>query len=111
MAYSKISFTAPTTYSDGVTPLPASDALTFSALIDTVNPPVKAYPIPAAETSTTPGAVITATFAQLGFAPAVNTTYYATAIAADAAGSSSDANIVSFTYTLPPAPVTGFTVA
>ena len=111
MAYSKISFTAPTTYADGVTPLPSPDALTFNALIDTVNPPVKSYVIPTAETSTVPGAVITATFAQLGFAPAVNTTYYATATASDATGTSADGNIISFTYVLPPAAVSGFTVA
>ena len=106
----KIILVAPTTYNDGVTPLPSPDALTFTALIDTVNPPVKGYALPAAETSTAPGATMTATFAQLGFAPVGGTTYFAAATATDAAGTSTLSNVVSFLYELAPNPPTGFTV-
>jgi hypothetical protein len=106
----KISFVAPTTYNDGVTPLPNPDALTYTALIDTVNPPVKGYPLPAAETSAVPGAAMTATFAQLGFTPVPGSTYFAAATATDVAGTSTLSNVVSFLYALPPAAPTGFTV-
>ena len=106
----EITFTAPATFSDGTTPIPAGTALTYTALIDTVNPPVKAYPVPAASAPTGPGASATVTFAALGFTPALFTAYYATVYATDAAGNSTDAPTVSFTYELPPGPVTNFSV-
>ena len=105
-----INFTAPTTLSDNVTPIPAGTPLTYTALIDTVNPPVKAYPVPAANAPTAPGAAATVTFAQLGFTPALFTTYYVTVLATDAAGNGPDAPIATFTYELPPGPVTNFSV-
>jgi hypothetical protein len=106
MSYSKISFTVPTTNTDGSA---ITEALSYTALIDTVNPPVKGYPVPA--TAVPVGGVVTATFSQIGFAPVNGTTYYATATATDASGTSGDGNIVVFTYTVVPNPPTGFIVA
>jgi hypothetical protein len=107
----QVTFVAPTTYNDGATPLPTPDALSFNVLIDTVNPPVKSYPVPAAQTPSTPGATVTVTFAQLGFTPVGNTTYWASATATDAAGTSTETAPVSFLYELAPAAPTGFVVA
>ncbi len=106
----EILFNAPTTLADGTTPIPAGLALSYTALIDTVNPPVKSYTVPAANAPSGPGAAATVTFAELGFTPVLFTTYYATVYATDPAGNGLDAPVVTFTYELPPAAPTGFTV-
>lgn len=107
---SEFDIAAPSFYSDGVTPLPNPDQLTFSILVDTNNPPTTAYAVPAAQSSGVPGANIVATFAQVGFKPVLNTTYYATVTATGPGGTSAEAPIVKFTYALAPA-APSFTVA
>lgn len=102
----EISFTAPTTNADGSA---LTEALSFTALIDTVNPPIKSYSVPA--TATITSGVVTATFAQLGFTPVNGTTYYVEAIATDASGSSQPSGEVTFTYAVPPAAPTGLKVS
>lgn len=98
----EISFIVPTTNADGS---PITEALSFTALIDTVNPPVKAYAVPA--TATITSGVCTVTFAQLGFAPVNGTTYFAEVTATDASGTSAPSSEVTFTYAVPPSAPTG----
>lgn len=106
MAQTKISFVLPTANTDGS---PITEALTGIALIDTVNPPVKAYPIPASVVSV--AGVLTATFAQLGFVPVPGTDYFAAAEVSDADGTSAlSSPVVSFKYEVVPNAPTGFTV-
>ncbi len=102
----EISFTAPTTNSDGS---PLTEALSYVALIDTVNPPVKSYAVPS--TATITSGVVTATFAQLGFKPVNGSTYYVEVVATDADGSSQPSGEVTFTYSVPPSPPTGLKVS
>lgn len=102
----EISFIAPTTNADGSA---LTEALTFAALIDTVNPPVKSYAVPADATVTS--GTVTATFAQLGFAPVNGTTYYVDVIATDASGSSQPSGEVTFIYAVPPSAPTGLKVS
>jgi hypothetical protein len=102
----EISFIAPTTNADGSV---LTEALTFAALIDTVNPPVKSYAVPADATVTS--GTVTATFAQLGFAPVNGTTYYVDVIATDASGSSQPSGEVTFIYAVPPSAPTGLKVS
>lgn len=113
----KFTFTTPTQYSDG-TPISAADlaALTYELLIDTVTPPVKAFPVPAANiaagTANADGSkTVTALFTDVSFVPQDNVTYYATA--ADSLGTlaSGDANIVSFKNGVAAKPPGNFTVA
>lgn len=105
--YSQFSFVAPTTNADG-SPL-TTFPITYTVLVDTVNPPVKAFPIPAADVTVVAG-VITVTFAQIGFTPAANTSYFAAVEAADAAGTSALSDIVTFNEAVVPAAPTGFKV-
>lgn len=102
----EISFIAPTTNADGSA---LTEALTFVALIDTVNPPVKSYAVPADATVTS--GTVTATFAQLGFAPVNSSTYYVDVIATDASGSSQPSGEVTFIYAVPPSAPTGLKVS
>jgi len=103
---SKFSFDVPTTNADGT---PLTEAVSYNVLVDVINPPVKAYTVPAADAPVS--GVLTVTFAQLGFAPVTGTAYFAAAQAVDASGTSADSNIVAFTYLAPPSAPTGFTVA
>jgi hypothetical protein len=102
----QISFTAPTTNADGSA---LTQPLTFNALIDTVNPPVKSYAVPA--TATVVAGVVTVTFAQLGFVPVNGATYYAEVTATDASGASGPSNEATFVYTVAPAAPTGLKVS
>ena len=106
MSVSKISFLAPTTNADGS---PLTLPLTFKVYIDTVNPPVKSYDVPAS--IAVQAGSVTATFAQLGFTPAANEVYYAGATAIDSAGESALSTVAIFTYAVVPATPTGFTVS
>lgn len=102
----EISFNSPTTNADGT---PITQALTFTALIDTVNPPVKSYAVPAS--ATIAAGVVTVTFAQLGFTPVNGTTYFVDVTATDASGTSAPSGEVTFTYAVPPSPPTGLKVS
>ena len=102
----EISFNSPTTNADGT---PITEALTFTALIDTVNPPVKSYAVPAS--ATIAAGVVTVTFAQLGFTPVNGTTYFVDVTATDASGTSVPSGEVTFAYAVPPSPPTGLKVS
>jgi hypothetical protein len=104
----QISFTVPTTNTDGSA---ITEPLSYSALIDTVNPPVKAYAVPAAQVAAAVGGVVTATFAQLGFTPVKNTDYFVDVIATDAEGSSAPSAMVAFAYSVVPNAPTGLKVS
>ena len=106
---SKVSFNAPTKNVDG-SAVVAGEITSYVVFIDTVNPPLKSYTVPAAEAAPVSG-VVTATFAQLGFTPVVGTQYYAGAEAVAGGGPSSISNIVSFLYTSAPDAPTGFTIS
>ena len=102
----ELQFTAPTTNVDGSA---INEPLSFAALIDTVNPPVASYAVPAAATITS--GVVTVTFAQLGFKPANGTTYFVDVTATDASGTSQPSGVVSFAYSVPPSAPTGVKVS
>jgi hypothetical protein len=102
----EISFNVPTTNADGS---PITEALTYTALIDTVNPPVKSYAVPA--TAPITAGVCTVTFVQLGFVPVNGTTYYVDVTATDASGTSVPSGEVTFIYMVPPSAPTGLKVS
>jgi hypothetical protein len=113
----KFTFTTPIQYADG-TAISASDlaALTYKMLVDTVNPPLKAFPVPAANIAaatlnTDTSKTVTVLFTDIGFTPADNVTYYATAADDLGALDSGDANIVSFKNGVAAKPPGNFTVA
>lgn len=101
----QLSFNAVTTNADGS---PLTLPVTYTALIDTVTPPVKAYAVPA--TVTPVNGVVTVSFAALGFTPAANQEYFAEVTATDSAGTSAPSNEVSFTNTVVPSAPTGLKV-
>jgi len=111
MNQTHIQFAPATTYTDG-TAIPAGTLLSYVALIDTVNPPLAQFPVPAADVAAESAGVITSSFADLGFNPVPGTTYFAAVTEASGAAVSTDSNIATFTYPaeVPNAP-TGFTVA
>lgn len=113
----KFTFTTSTEYTDN-SAISASDlaALTYEMLVDTVNPPLKAYPVPAANiaagTANADGSkTVTVLFTDIGFTAADNVTYYATAADSLGALASGDANIVSFKNGVAAKPPGNFTVA
>ena len=92
----KVTITAPTMNTDGsAITLP----LTYTVFIDTVNPPVKAFAVPAAEITT---GTFVVTFAQLGFTPTPGTDYVASVDCSDTDGTSLMAADVSFKYGVVP---------
>ncbi len=98
-------FTVSTTYSDPAkTPIPAGTVLTYNMLIDTVNPPVKSYAVPAANVAAAVGGVVTVKFTDIGFSPDYNVLYFADATEATGAAVSVPSNQVSFTQVVPPSP-------
>jgi hypothetical protein len=101
----QVSFNVPTTNTDGSA---ITEALSYSVLIDTVNPPVKSYAVPAAVVAV--AGVVTVTFAQLGFVPVKNTDYFATATATDADGTSAMSADFAFAYSVVPNAPTGLKV-
>lgn len=98
----ELSWNAVTASSDGS---PLVGAVSYTAYIDTVNPPVKAYPVPSTDAPV--AGVLTATFASLGFVPVGNTTYYADVTATDTAGTSVPSGVVTFSNAVAPAAPTG----
>jgi hypothetical protein len=101
----ELSFNAVTTNADGsALTLP----VTYTALIDTVNPPVKAYPIQA-NIAPVAGLIIV-TFAELGFVPAANQKYFVEVTATDSAGTSGPSNEATFTNTVVLSEPTGLKV-
>src|SRR5450759_794119 len=108
MTQTEISFTAPTKNTVGS---PITKALSFTAFIDTVTPPVKSYSVPAANVGAAVAGVITVTFAQLGFVPVTNTDYFVDVTATDADGVSSPSASVQFGYSVVPSAPTGLKVS
>ena len=109
----QVSFAVPTTNTDGST---ITGTLTYNVFIDTVNPPVKSFAVPAAEIAAAVAGVITATFAQLGFVPVNGTAYFAGVEAIEAEGTVNETSVMSspiatFTYAVAPNAPTGFSVA
>jgi hypothetical protein len=105
---SQISFNAVTTATDGTT---LTEPVSYNALIDTVNPPVKSYAVPAANVTAAVAGVITVTFAQLGFTPTDDVTYYVDVTATDADGTSAPSSVVSFVNKAVPAAPTGLKIS
>ncbi len=104
----QLSFQVPTTNSDGSA---ITEALSFVAFIDTVNPPVKSYAVPAANVAAAVAGVVTATFADLGFVPVKNTDYFVDVVATDTDGSSVPSAVLSFAYSIVPNAPTGLKVS
>jgi hypothetical protein len=109
MSLKEFQFQVPLLEDDGVTPIPSTDVVAYSVLLDTVNPPVKSYAVPASAVVAAVAGLVTVTFAELGFVPVNKTTYFADATATDG-GTSLPSNMVSFTYVVTPAAPTGFRV-
>lgn len=92
-------------------------ALKYIVLVDTVTPPVKGFPVPAANIAAgvanpNGSKTVTVLFTDIGFVPVSGTAYFATAMdSLTGGGTSDDANIVTFTNVVTPASPTGFTVA
>lgn len=104
----KVSFQSPASNNDGsAITLP----LSYTVFIDTVNPPVKSFAVPAANVSAAVGGLITATFAQLGFSPVAGTDYFASVQCSDTAGTSVMSADISFSYGVVPNAPTGFSVS
>ena len=107
---SQIQFTESTTYTDG-TAIPAGTALSYNVLIDTVNPPVKAYPVPAANVAAAAAGVITVKFTDIEFVPVNNVEYFVAATEASGTAVSADSNVATFTQVVPPSPPTNLSVS
>jgi hypothetical protein len=104
----QLSFSVPTTNDDGSA---ISEPLSFVAFIDSVSPPVKSYPVPAANVAAAVGGVITAKFSELGFAPVKGTDYFVDVTATDADGTSAPSAILGFAYSVVPNAPTGLKVS
>lgn len=120
----KLEFDSPLTYTDGVAIDPTVAAtMAYTIFADTVNPPVKSYPVPAAlvaaGTKNANGSVhvvVDVAAGQLpGFMPAPGVLYYFsikdTVQENGAAVSSADAPVVSNTYQPVPQPPVNFSLA
>lgn len=101
----EVTIQAPTQNTDGSV---ITEVLSYNVFIDTVNPPVKSFPVPAAVITT---GTFSVTFAQLGFTPVPGTDYFASVDCSDADGTSVNAADVSFKYAVVPNAPTGFTVS
>lgn len=114
-ATSAFTFTPSDVFADGTAMTAAQiAALTFTILIDTVNPPgptAKSYPVPAANVAAISGGKITVKFTDIGFVPATNVNYYADCIETEGVLASPSSGILSFINAQPPAAPSGFTVA
>ncbi len=110
MTLSKFQFQESTTFTDGST-IPAGTALSYNLLIDTVNPPLKAYAVPAADVAAAVAGLVTVKFTDIGFTPVNNTPYFAAATEADGTAVSADSNVVAFTQVVPPSAPTALAVS
>lgn len=99
----ELSFTGSTVQDSAGNPV----TVTYTALIDTVNPPLKPYTVPSGIVPDGNG-TITVTFAQLGFAPVPGVSYFVEVTATDVSGTSAPSPVISFsnaiTIPVPPAP-------
>lgn len=107
----QITFEIETTNVDGSAMTAAQIAtLTFVVYIDTVTPPVKSYPVPAANVAaavvdpTSGLKVVTVKPADIGFVPVPSAKYYVDATETSGAGTSGPSNIASITEAPPPFP-------
>jgi hypothetical protein len=105
---SQISFNAVTTAADGSA---LTEPVSYTAFIDTANPPVKSFAVPAANVTAAVAGVITVTFAALGFVPVNDTPYFVDVTATDADGTSAPSDIVTFTNKVVPSAPTGLKVS
>lgn len=88
----------------------STEALSYAVQMDTVNPPIKQYPVPAANVAAAVAGVVSVTFAELGFTPLKGTDYFTSATATDADGTSAPTAILAFAYNVVPNAPTGFKV-
>jgi hypothetical protein len=103
---------APTTYKD-LSPIAAADLAKAAYLlfIDTIDPPVKSYAVPAADVAASVNGLITVNFTEIGFAPVPGTKYFATITDTVNGVSSDDAVELNFTNPLPVPNAPTFSVA
>jgi hypothetical protein len=94
-----LTFTLPTQNTDGT---PITKALSATAFIDTVTPPVKSFPVPAANIAAAAAGVVTVTFVELGFTPVAATDYFVDVTVTDADGTSSPSASLQFGYSVVP---------
>lgn len=114
---SKVSFNSPLTYTDGST-IAAADlaGATYALQIDTVNPPVKSFPVPAANVAAAVANPdgskhITVAFSDVGFVPLANVTYFVAATDTVLGSTSVEAADVSFTNVVAPNPPSAVSVS
>lgn len=105
----EFTFTESTTYVDG-SAIPAGTPLTYNLLVDTVNPPLKAFPVPAANVAAAVAGVVTVKFTDVGFVPVPNTQYFVAATEATGTAVSADSAVLPFVQVLPPSPPTAVAV-
>lgn len=108
----KFSFTEATTYDDGTPITPADIAnLVYVIAVDTIDPPLNSFIVPAADIAAAVAGVVTVPFADIGFVPAPNVKYFARVTEASGLQVSVPSNEISFTNVKTPNPPTGFSVA
>jgi len=96
-------------FSDDSTPIPASDTVSYTIYLDSVNPPLASYAVPAAAVAAAKDGVVSVLFSDLGFTPVHGTTYFCEVTATDNGMTSGLSNLDSFLYaSLTPKPPTGF---
>jgi hypothetical protein len=108
--FSTITFTLPTANTDG-SEIPAGTAMSATVFLDTVNPPVKSFAVPAANIAAAIAGVVTVTFAQLGVTPVDDTEYFVDATVTVNGVSSPASNVGQFEDIATPSAPTGLTVS
>lgn len=99
-------------FSDDSTPIPAQDTVSYTILLDSVNPPSTKYAVPPAAVAAAIEGLVSVPFADIGFTPVHGVTYFAEITATDNGLTSGVSNLDSFLYaSLVPKPPTGFTHA
>jgi hypothetical protein len=93
--YSQFKFQLPTTFTDG-TSIPAGTVFTATALIDTVNPPVKSYAVPAATLAAAVAGLVTVPFTAIGLTPTDDVEYFGEVSVAVAGQQSAESPEVTF---------------
>jgi hypothetical protein len=108
----KLTFKVPTQYDDG-SPIALADLATakYAVFLDTVNPPIKQYPVPPALLQQTTGAITVDTSKDLGVILVPGTTYYV-AMDDSVGGVLSDlTSVLTYVYTPKPNPPGNFSFA
>jgi hypothetical protein len=108
--FSTVTFTLPTTNTDG-SPIPAGTAMSATVSVDTVNPPVKSFSVPAPIIAAAVAGVVTVTFAQLGVTPLDDTEYFVDATVTVNGVTSAASNVGQFEDIPTPSAPTGLTVS